>query len=285
MKKLKISKLMLAFTLVVLTLGMLTYTSCKKEGVSGGKPNRKELSANQKQQILDAINSIPEIKVKAGKYGFTLPKTLKDGGFNFSESSSGNDFATSSNIEWVETSEGNYMVVSTDNTNANAGGMVVAGETTLDINMAICFSSASEGGGFFGDVDSSFGFSMVLGIAGDFEALLSGEVEEDADITEYIYGFAMYVVYEDQASGSYEVIDFTAPDLEDFESKGVSMIMDFRGAKIYISSEGNLTVGTNTISFNGNYFTADFDFANDSTSSDSEPDFEEVSGFGTMGCM
>jgi len=282
MKKFKISKLMLAFTLVVLTVGTLIYTSCTKHE-NFGKPNRKELTANQKQQILDAINKIPEIKVKAGKYGFTLPKTLKDGGFNFSESSSGNDFATSSNIEWVETSEGNYMVVSTDNTNANAGGMVVAGETTLDINMAICYSSASEGGDFFGDVDSSFGFSMVLGIAGDFEALLSGEVEEDADITDYIYGFAMYIIFEDQASGSYEVIDFTAPDLEDFEGKGISMIIDFRGAKVYISSEGNLTVGTNTISFNGNYFMAEWE--TDSTSSDSEPDFEEVSGFGTMGCM
>lgn len=274
---------MLAFTLVVLTLGVLTYTSCKKEE-TGGRPDRKELTAGQKQKILDAINAIPAIKVKAGKYGFTLPKTLKDGGFNFSESSSGNDFATSSNIEWVETSEGNYMVVSTDNTNANAGGMVVAGSTTLDINMAICVSSAAEGDNFFsfGDVDSSYGFSMVLGIAGDFEALLSGDVDPDADITEYIYGFAMYIVFEDQASGSYEIIDFTAPDLEDFEGKGISMIIDFRGAKVYISSDGNLTVGTNTISFNGNYFMGAWE--TDSTSTE-DPSYDEVSGFGTMGCM
>ena len=283
MKNLKFSKLMLAFTLVVLTLGVLTYSSCKKEE-TGGIPNRKELTAGQKQKILDAINAIPAIKVKAGKYGFTLPKTLKDGGFNFSESSSGNDFATSSNIEWVETSEGNYMVVSTDNTNANAGGMVVAGSTTLDINMAICVSSAAEGDNFFsfGDVDSSYGFSMVLGIAGDFEALLSGDVDPDADITEYIYGFAMYIVFEDQASGSYEVLDFTAPDLEDFEGKGISMIIDFRGAKVYISSDGNLTVGTNTISFNGNYFMGAWE--TDSTSNN-DPSYDEVSGFGTMGCM
>jgi len=285
MKNLKFSKLMLAFALAVLTVGTLIYSSCTKPDSNIGQPNRKTLSAHQKQQILDAINAIPEIRVKAGKYGFTLPKTLKDGGFNFSESSSGTDWATSSNVQFVETSDGNIMVVSTDNTNANAGGMVVAGSTNLDINMAICISSASDGNSFFnfGNVDSSSGFSMVLGIAGDFEALLSGDVDPNADITDYIYGFAMYIVFEDQASGSYDVVDFTAPTLEDFESKGISMIIDFRGAKVYISSEGNITVGTNTISFNGKYFSGAWE--TDSTSNNNEPSYQEVSGFGTMGCM
>lgn len=285
MKRIKFSKLMLAFTFVVLAVGMLTYTSCTKEK-NVGQANRKSLTDGQKQQILDAFNAIPEIQVKAGKYGFTLPKTLKDGGFNFSESSDGTDWSTSSNVEFVENSDGSIMIVSTDNASANAGGMVVAGSTSLEINMAICVSSAADGNNFFsfGDIDSSFGFSMVLGIAGDFEALLSGDVDPDADITEYIYGFAMYIVYEDQANGSYEVLDFTAPELEDFESKGISMVIDFRGAKVYISSNGTLTVGSNTITFSGNYYSGIWE--SDSTSNnEDEPSYQEVSGFGTMGCM
>lgn len=285
MKNLKFSKLMLAFTLVVLTIGMLMYTSCKKQEVNGGRPDKKELTAVQKQRILDAINAIPDIKVKAGKYGFTLPKTLKDGGFNFADPSNGYQFATSSNVEFVETSEGNYMIVSTDGTNANAGGMVVAGESNLDINMAICFSSASDGSSLFdfGSVDSTYGFSMVLGISGDFESLINGDIDPDADITEYIYGFAMYIVFEDQANGSYEVIDFTDPSsfTDDVQGQAVSMLIDFRKAKMYISSEGNLTVGTNTISFNGKYFEVEYD-PNGNTN---EGTPSEVSGFGTMGCM
>lgn len=275
---------MLALTIVVLTVVSLTYTSCTKQE-NMGQSNKKKLTTEQTQRLLDAINSVPEIRVKAGKYGFTLPTSTKDGGFSFSDPSNGYEFSSSSNVEFITTSEGNVMLVSTDGTSGNAGGMVVAGSTSLNINMAICISAASEGNEFFdfGSMDSTYGFSMVLGIAGDFEALINGDIDPEADITDYIYGFAMYIVYKDQASGAYEVLDFIDPNgLEDFESKAVSMVFDFQEGKMYISKDGNLTVGSNTISFNGNYYQLDYSMDSTYTGDDSPP---EVSGYGTMGCM
>jgi hypothetical protein len=285
MKNFKRSKIMLALTIVVLTIVSLTYTSCSKQE-NMGQSSKKTLTAAQTQRILDAINSIPEIRVKAGKYGFKLPTSVKDGGFSFSDPSNGYEFSSSSNVEFVTSPEGNVMLVSTDGACSNAGGMVVAGSSSLDINMAICVSAASQGNEFFdfGTMDSTFGFSMVLGIAGDFEALMNDEIDPNADITDYIYGFAMYIVYKDQASGSYEVIDFTDPNgLTDFDSKAVSLVFDFRDGKMYISKDGNLTVGSNTISFNGNYFELDWFADSSATNDDQTP--AEVSGYGTMGCM
>ena len=306
MKKFKISKLMLAFTLVMLTVGTLIYTSCTKEDNFAGQQNRKILTASQKQKVLDAINSMPEVKLKVGKNGFTLPKTLKNGGFNFSDSSEGSGFSTSdefnfaetsdgtsfsvsSNIQFVETSEGNYILVSSDGASANAGGMVVAGQSNLDIGFAFCATSPSEGSFFTtpGDQpDSSNGFSMVIGISGDFDAIANGEANQDDPdaFMKYIYGIAIYVVFEDGAQGSYEVIDFTADALNDIKGKAMSMVFDFRKGLAYISSNGNLTVGSNTISFNGNYFQITYDIMNPDDSSNNDTP-SEVSGFGTMGCM
>lgn len=282
-----VSKSLLALSLGALTVGTLLISSCSKEENCGAKSANKPATLTPEQQaaVLDYVKQMPDIRVKAGKNGFVLPKPGRDG-FSFSDPSPGYQWGTSSNISVVTdpNTGGTTWVVSSDGGSGNAGGTVVAGNTSLDIGMAFCFSADEEGAGGFmlGGTDSvSTGVSMVIGIAGDFEALMNDEVEEDADITDYFWGYALYLVYADEASGSYEVLDWTQLD-EDTDDKAVALVFDFRNAKMYLSSEGNLNVSGGSIGFSGNYYEIGFDFSEE----DAEQEVGgEVSGFGTMGCM
>lgn len=273
MKTKSISKSLLTLSLGALTVGSLLVSSCSKHEEQPCKTSGKPaaISTEQQQAALKFLQEMPEIRVKAGKYGFVLPKPSRDG-FNFADPSPGYNWGTSSNITVVENPDGSeYIVLNSDGGSGNAGGTVVAGNTSLDIGMAFCFSADEDGADGFllaGSDSVGTGVSLVIGIAGDFDALINGEVEEDADITDYFWGYALYLVYTDEASGSYEVLDWTNLD-EDTDDKAVALVFDFKNGKGYLSSQGNLNVNSNSIGFNGSYYEFGFDF-NDS---DSEQDF------------
>jgi hypothetical protein len=173
---------------------------------------------------------------------------------------------------------------------SNAGGTVVAGNTTLDIAFAFCFSVDDEALGVdFTGLDNDFtGVSGVIGISGDFDALINGEIDQDADVTDYFYGYAMYFVYADEASGTYDILnwfDDVNESADDLADKGFSFVFDFQELDIYFSSEGSMNVTGGDMSFNGSYFglIGFFDALLDGEEP-GEASFQEVDGFGQMGC-
>ncbi|MBK9599499.1 MAG: hypothetical protein IPO60_14610 [Flavobacteriales bacterium] len=90
------------------------------------------------------------------------------------------------------------------------GGTVSAGNTTLDINLAVCFAVGDDalGGGLFGpDMGEVAG---VIGISGDFDALQNGDFSDgESDPFQYFHGFAYYFVYADNLSNtSYDVLNW-----------------------------------------------------------------------------
>lgn len=281
------NKSLLTLSMGALTIGALTFSSCSKQEAGVGNP-AQSVGTNQlsQQSAQDFLNNMPEIRVKVGKHGFVLPRPSRDG-FSFADSKPGYNFGSSSTIEIVTDGNGGYKwVLSSDGGSANAGGTVVAGNSSLDIGLAFCFTEDKDASGFlFGpakDSAQTTGVSTVVGIAGDFESLANGEVAEDADITDYFTGMAIYMVYDGHASGSYEVLDWTNLD-DDTKDKAVSMVFDLKNGKGYISSSGSLNVNSNSIGFSGNYYEFPFSFEKDA---ENEKGFGgEVTGFGTMGCM
>lgn len=290
MKKNTTSKRLLILFMGLLAGSSLLLNSCsKKEDTLATKSGTTAkptggASQAQKDAAVKFFKSIPAIRIQAGKYGFTMPNPLRDNGFNFADASSGSNFSTSSNVQIVTdpNTGGSVLVLTSSGASSNAGGTVVAGSSSLDINLAFCYSASDNAGSITGSLGSAgdslgTGVSMVIGIAGDIDALINGNVDPDADITDYFHGIAIYIVYTDQASGDYEVLDWTNLGT-DTDDKAVSMLFDFTNGKGYISSSGSLSVDANSMGFSGNYYQLFLD-------DDDAIAGSEVSGFGTMGCQ
>src|SRR5690606_34219482 len=176
---------------------------------------------------------------------------------------------------------------------SNTGsGTVIAGNTALNINYTFCFSVDEEALGLdlgFGDADFD-GMSGVLGISGDFEALMNGNFEDTADIFDYFHGLAYYLVYDNEAQGNYEIINFIEDmeSAEEEEGKGFSVVYGFTSNSfaLYFSKDGTLNVSGGSMDFSGNYYGIVFE---NLMEADEEGDlfnfdFVEVPGFGQMGC-
>jgi hypothetical protein len=219
-------------------------------------------------------------------------KPVQDGSRSFSFTTvpaNGMNFASSNGGQWVWTEDGGLVVLTEPSAGlGSGGGMVVAGNSTLNINLAVCFAVGEDalGGGLFGpDMGEVAG---VIGISGDFEALANGDFDADEDdIFDYYNGFAYYFVYTDQlANTSYEVMNWIEEidSEEDFDNVSFAFVVDFRGESggIYLSKDGSVTINGATMEFNGNYYgltgTGFFDGEAEVT------DVTVVSGYGAMGC-
>ncbi len=272
------------------------FASCSKEPVT--MPNHSSAKAitdgKLQQQLLDKSYEIPAV----GIYNRTMDKILVfkrtgPGSRSFSfttQPASGINFASSNGGQWVYTEQGGMVVITEPSAGLGAGGgLVAAGNTTLDIDFAVCFAAGEEamGGGMFGPEMGDV--AGVIGIAGDFEALANGDFDEsEDDIFDYFHGFAYYFVYADQLSNtSYEVLDWVEnegqpeEELQDFSLAFVVSLQNEGG--IYISKDGNISVNGGTMQFNGTYYAIEgigfFD------GEDEDATFTEVSGYGGMGCQ
>lgn len=247
-----------------------------------------------KQQIWDMGQKLPSV----GIYNRTMNEILvfrsaKDGSRSFSFTTvpaDGINFASSNGGQWVWTEDGGMVVLTEPQAGLGAGGgLVSAGNTTLDINIAVCFSLGEDalGGGLFGpDMGDVAG---VIGISGDFDALQNGNFADGDDPFQYFHGFAYYFVYADQLSDTtYEVMnwveDLDQPE-EDLENFSFAFIISFQNdGGIYLSKDGGITVNGGTMEFNGQYYAVEgvgfFDGGDDEDAS-----YSVVSGYGAMGCQ
>jgi len=282
---------LLGFVLV-LCVGLLS--GCSKEGATVAPPSKVQITDPALQRtLLEKAARLPGV----GVYNRTMNKVIVfkqnvDGSrsFNFVDPpGSGINFASSNGGQWTWSESQGLMILTEPSQGLGAGGgTVVAGSTTLDIDLAVCFSFDEEGLGldlFSTGINDVAG---VIGIAGDFEALMNGDFSEGDDIFQYFHGFAYYLVYAEQlANTGYEVLNWVEDldqDPADLDGFGFSFVVGFQnGGAIYISRDGTLSVNGSSIGFNGNYYAIEGVGFFDEDGEDGG-DYSVVSGFGTMGC-
>lgn len=274
-------------------LGGAILTGCSKESAAPPSKVEQITDVSLQQRLLEKAAQLPAI----GIYNRRMDKVIVfrhnvDGSrsFNFVDPpGTGINFASSNGGEWTWSESEGLMILTEPSTGLGAGGgTVVAGNTSLDIELAVCFSIDEEalGADLF---DTGIGeVAGVIGIAGDFDALINGDFSQDEDdIFDYFHGFAYYLVYADELENAgYEVLnwveDLDQPE-EDLEDFGFSFVVSFQNeGGIYISQEGTLNVNGGSIGFNGNYYAIEgVGFFDDE---ESDADYSVVPGFGTMGC-
>ena len=282
---------LLGFVLV-LCVGLIT--GCSKEGASVAPINHEQITDPALQRtLLEKAARLPGV----GVYNRTMNKVIVfkqnvDGSRSFDfvdPPGSGINFASSNGGQWTWSESEGLMILTEPSQGLGAGGgTVVAGSTTLDIDLAVCFSLDEEGLGldlFSTGINDVAG---VIGIAGDFEALMNGDFSEGDDLFQYFHGFAYYLVYAEQlANTGYEVLNWVEDldqDTEDLDGFGFSFVVGFQnGGAIYISRDGALSVNGSSIGFNGNYYAIEGVGFFDEDGEDGG-DYSVVSGFGTMGC-
>ncbi len=272
----------------------LLFSSCNKEPAT--MPNRAKSTsikdAGLKRQIWDMGQKVPSV----GIYNRTMNEILvfkaaKDGSRSFSFTTapaSGINFASSNGGQWVWTEDGGMVVLTEPQAGLGAGGGTVsAGNTTLDINIAVCFAfgdSSTLGGGLFGPDMGEVG--GVIGISGDIDALTNGDFSDGEDPFQYFHGFAYYFVYADPLTDtSYDVLDWISDlDNDDLDDFSFAFIISFQNeGGIYLSQDGAVTVNGGSMEFNGHYYAVEGVGFFDDTE-DSDASYSVVSGYGAMGC-
>lgn len=277
-------------TKLALSLGVLAstlfLTSCDKEEETTTKSSSE--TEIPSATLTRLASQLPKVKIVDNSKLRTFVNnegiTFIDAGdgFTFAEAN-GPTFSTSSGIRFTEGPSGSVILLDPNASGLGGGGTVVAGSSSLDINLAICYGSDERA------LDMGFGFgfngvSAVIGISGDFAAITeSASAPTEDDLKNMFNGFAGYYVFDDNANGSYKVMDIESLENED-EPSGVSFafIIDIKNGYYYISKSGKLTVNGGSIAFNGDYYAMKFDFYGEDE--EMGDNWKVVSGFGAMGC-
>jgi len=293
----------------IVLVGAIVLTGCNKEQLSSTSPGMAKspakgefvktvtLDENKSRIAKDAYKRMPKLRFwdEANHRFIELSNGSRD--LIFADPDEGFTFDDPDNNGVILFSDGSgdYLVFSSGFGVAGqgGGGIVVAGNSALNIDMAVCISAQAiaDGDGFGSIFDTGFAFdeyAAVFGIAGDFEALADADTESnDFDPFEYFHGFAMYYVLSDEISGSHDVFDWLGATTEDdFDDMASSFVMDFSNFSLYFATSGTLDVSGGQMSFNGEYLAI-----TDLFESFLEDDFDEddiqaniVTGFGMMGC-
>jgi hypothetical protein len=283
-----------ALAVSVLTVSSALFTGCQKEQeFTGLKAPQKKVTVNADQQrmLQDMAGRVPTLRIYDENDNRFIDIDLKNRNFSFSEPNDGWNLSSSDDVVWeAADGGGGILFIGAGAFGGNTGGTIVAGSTALNINYTFCFAASEEALGLdlFDTGANIDGISGVIGIAGDFEALLNDEVGEDSDFTDYFQGFAAYFVYDNEASGSYDILDWLSDldgDLDDLDGNGFGYVFGFENFSLYFSYSGTLNVSGGSIGFNGEYLGFEnmdelfFNFDDEE-----EPEIDIVPGFGVMGC-
>ena len=293
------SKMRLALVAIVATSAMLFMSSCQKETrhwateAQSFKPFKSRpanLTSDQERMSEQLVSQIPTVRLydeANGRYmDINLQTRTVEREWTFADPTSGWFFVQATGV-WENEDGTEFIVVVTIGAGSGTGGTVVAGGSVLDIDYTFCFTSEMDAIGLdLFDFGGSFdGVSTVVGIAGDFEALANDELGDDPDFEDFFFGFAMYIVYDGAASGTYPVLNWFS-DLEDdpdyLDNHAFSFVIDFQDFAVYFSSDGTLQVSGGYMTFNGEYL-AITEFLT-SLDEDYEPEYSYVTGYGAMGC-
>lgn len=215
----------------------------------------------------------------------------------FTDPDEGFDFADHDNNGMIlfNDGSGDYLVFSTGIGLAGqgGGGMVVAGNTMLNIDLAICVSAeAIASGDGYGDLfDTGFAFdeyAAVFGISGDFEGLANANTSDPQfDPFQYLHGYAMYCVLADDITGSHQIFNWLdVSETTNYDDMASSMVLDFNNFSLYFAASGTVSVSGGQMMFNGQYvsFMDLLDAFLDEDFDDNNLEVNLVSGYGQMGC-
>ncbi len=279
---------------------ILFAASCTKD-YETGEPLERNASVTPLTNKDDhyAINAMSKRLPDLGIYNSTMDKIIvfdaesNYKSFSFSSPNPGWNFSSTEQVYFAAAPEGGgILFLGPGSFGGNTGGTVVAGNSSLNINYTFCFSASDDALGFdFGVGGPDFdGLSVVIGIAGDFEALSTGEFEDD-EVFDFFQGFAVYIVYDNEANGNYPILNWFEDldgDPDDLEGNSFAYVLAFADpAGLYFSKSGSLNVSGGSISFEGIYWGIEgnlFDGWFEEGEGENEPEFVEVEGFGTMGC-
>ncbi len=279
MKKITIK---LAFLVSIASL--LFVVSCSKhDDCKGGAPETEDQKMDRRVKTM--INKLPIFKYKSAPSGNSTGLNTLDG-FSFSNPTVGYNY--SSVVGYTYAVAKNIIFLYANSFGSNrTGGTVVAGSSSLDINYTFCFTSDDQTGGvnLFSTNAPTSGTSGVIGVSGDFEAL--ADANDSTSFSDIFHGLAFYFVYDSEASGTYDVIDWSTVDWNDstsIDQKCFAFVFDFATGKLYMSLSGTLTVNGGIMDFNGDYLAIEgFILDNDGLNLD-DIHYRRVSGFGAMGC-
>ena len=283
---------------LALSLGaaLMFVSSCSKNddqavtGTSQKDLQRTKAKINQFVKRFPVQNLVHELRTRGNvgtvqPYDFTFANPSS--GYTYSHTST---YTTSTGTTYTTNSYTVYAAYNSFGAGAN-GGTVVAGNTSLDMNYVFCFSSSDQGFGLdlFGTGAPVDGVSSVIGVSGDFSQLQNAN--DSTSLGDIFHGLAFYLVYDDNASGSYDVINFsdvTWSDSTSINHKCFAFIFDFVNGRFFVSKSGTINVSGGSMTYNGEYYqitgflNGDGNF--DITGPDANLTLSVVSGFGTMGC-
>jgi hypothetical protein len=272
--------------LALFTGALMLFSACSKHDGDCDGPRESQDKSKLDRKVRELVAKLPHFYYTKSIGSST--STASPTGFDFSSPSTGFNFQSSPDGFNFSTTTGSYYF-SSGSFGANAGGTVVAGNTSLDINYTFCWTATDSASGLnlFDMGNGGFsGVSSVVGVAGDFDQLATAT--DSTDFGDIFHGLAFYIVYDDQASGNYDIIDWLNDDLTDTtatDGNAFAFAFDFKLGRLYVSSDGSISVSGGAMNFNGEYLevggfiddNGDFDINGDLT-------YRKVSGFGTMGC-
>jgi len=292
----KLSKFNKGFRQLMLPMGVLavlgvSIVSCSKKEDTSGPAKPQPTQEEQVAAVKKLIENMPSFQLVTKDGKTVRVERTEQGGWTFSTPPSGSGYnytSSTGTYTFVETSNSGGVIsvaASGFGSNAAGGGVITAGNRSYDMKYTFCLTADDEAIDL-GLLDANFnGVSMVIGVSGDFEKIINGEVDaNDEDFTDIFNAFAYYVVYDDRASGSYEIVNWiTEQDESDdvLNNKGFAMVFDIKNSELFFSKSGKLTASGGSINFAGTYLNVKGIFSDEVNE---ETDFDEVQGSGAMGC-
>jgi hypothetical protein len=271
---------------VLVVLGATIFACSDKKDVNPDKPAPTE--EETKAAIKRLVEDMPSFQLVTKDGKVIRADRTEEGGWSFTTPpKEGYNYTSTGTYTFVETSNNGGVIsvaASGFGSNAAGGGTISAGSYSYDMKYTFCLSADDEAidlGLLDGDFD---GVSMVIGVSGDFEKIINGDVNaNDEDFADIFKAFAFYAIYDDRASGSYNVVNWiTDQDESDAElkNKGFAFIFDIEHSQLFFSKSGKLTANGGSINFSGTYLNVEGVF--DDNLDDAK--YKEVSGVGALGC-
>jgi hypothetical protein len=288
-----LKNLRLLAAVLVVSGTMVFLSGCQKQDTEYGNYNHwnqsdERLSADQEELVKTMVNNVQNLRFWNPETDDFYDFNVKTREFTFAGAPDGMDFSNTDGVQWFgNPNGGGVLIIPFGALGTGGGGTVIAGNSALDIAYTFCFKATDEALGLdlFDFGLNIEGISLVLGIAGDFEALMEGNVDGDSEFTDFFQGFAMYVVYDDDPQGTFDILNWLndlEDEADDLADHGFSYVIDFTNFSIYFSKTGTLNVSGGSMNFSGTYFALlelltvieDYD----------DIQFANVPGFGAMGC-
>ena len=238
---------------------ILISSSCTKNPSKIAAPNaQEEISQTTVSNLKKMLDELPTIiRVRDEKNNRFVDFDIKNKSISILKSWS---FANPTPNTVYSTTSGFVIYISDPNPAWGMGSgsqTITAGSTTLQVQ-TMCLAMAGFSNLF--SSGQSFpidGISLVMGLDADFSMLNNAST---LCFSDFIHGVAFYEVFESPASGSYNVIDWTDPNVFTnyfLPQNGYAFVFSFDNCNegnFYFSKSGTINVNGGDMTFSGEYW-------------------------------